>query len=41
MELYLRMKQQKQGNAVLVIDKRNPNIAGNVFTEDVEGYPCA
>ena len=27
---------KKAGKSVLVIDKR-PNIAGNVFTEDVEG----
>ena len=33
---YLRTKQRKHGKSVLVIDKR-PNIAGNVYTEDVEG----
>ena len=27
---------KKKGKSVLVIDKR-PNIAGNVFTEDIEG----
>ena len=27
------------GKSVLVIDKR-PNIAGNVYTEDVGRHPC-
>ena len=31
---------KEAGKSVLVIDKR-PNIAGNVFTEDVEGDSCA
>ena len=31
---------KKHGKSVLVIDKR-PNIAGNVYTEDVEKNPRA
>lgn len=38
-------KAKEAGKSVLVIDKR-PNIAGNVYTEDVEGihvhkYGCS
>ena len=36
MVLFLLMRQKKNGKSVLVIDKRN-NIAGNIYTEKVEG----
>ena len=39
MEQFLHMRQRRQESQVLVIDKR-PNIAGNVYTEEVEGIQC-
>ena len=37
--VFAREAKKSGGKSVLVIDKR-PNIAGNVYTEDVEKNSC-